>query len=507
MKYLARTLTSCVTVALALVALFSTVPVFARDNPNPVDWRVYEMYSAHSVPVPLRYGQHDYRDERGEEAGFGFRHIQDAHEGVIPSRAEVLETLNGDCEPDGLFEGKIICDSGYLLIAYQPNPDSRSGDAPLPLGIVTMFYHLGGCEDLLMLRTRAAANSPTAANCNIPPPSADAGPDVAGDEGAAIVVDGSVSSEIGPPAVDWSYAAGNDVPAGATCNIADPHAVATTITCSDRGTYTITLSANDGINPIVQDSAIVTVRNAPPKLRIDSPTSWQAFEARTTVSLLAPFSDASGHDVHTCDIDWDDGLTHRFAQEASCNDNHSYENAGMYTVRIRVTDVAGGTDMKEVLVVVYDPAAGMAKGNGWLDPARLVDFNFLSHYPGNHTTAPQGKVRFFDDQHQIRLLAQDTLEWLVITPNRRLAIKGKGELAPDRTVSFVLYGYDLSANGKGQTPPDQLRMVIWDDATGTTPDKAQIIYDSNAGAPFDIDLANPVPIEAGKIQVIAPHAQ
>jgi len=57
---------------LVVAGLASATP--AAANPNPIDWRVYDMYTfSFGIPIPLRYGQHDH----GDEDGFGKHHIED----------------------------------------------------------------------------------------------------------------------------------------------------------------------------------------------------------------------------------------------------------------------------------------------------------------------------------------------------------------------------------------------------------------------------------------------
>ncbi|MFC5818702.1 hypothetical protein [Nonomuraea harbinensis] len=103
-----------------------------------------------------------------------------------------------------------------------------------------------------------------------------------------------------PPGIELSTAGSEAAPS-------------TTISCTDDGTFTVTLTASDGVNAPVSDSARVRLRNAPPRPSITGPAPWSAHRAGTPVSLTAPFTDPGANDTHTCAIVWDDGRTDSFA--------------------------------------------------------------------------------------------------------------------------------------------------------------------------------------------------
>ncbi|KOX04340.1 hypothetical protein ADK66_26895, partial [Micromonospora sp. NRRL B-16802] len=72
-------------------------------------------------------------------------------------------------------------------------------------------------------------------------------------------MNGSARDDGGAPSTRWSYTAGSDVDAGATCAFEDAGTPVTTISCTDDGTFTVTLTADDGVNGAVSDSATVTL--------------------------------------------------------------------------------------------------------------------------------------------------------------------------------------------------------------------------------------------------------
>ncbi|MGZ4375301.1 MAG: hypothetical protein ACXVR9_11000, partial [Gaiellaceae bacterium] len=108
---------------------------------------------------------------------------------------------------------------------------------------MALFVVLGGGT----VRTARAANTP---------PTVDAGGAVSGSEGSAIALSGSVTDPDGPVSSSWTYTAGLGVDPGATCAFADASSPATTITCTDDGKYTATLSADDGSGPVTSSASV-----------------------------------------------------------------------------------------------------------------------------------------------------------------------------------------------------------------------------------------------------------
>lgn len=85
------------------------------------------------------------------------------------------------------------------------------------------------------------------------PPVVDAGPPVAGAVNTPLNLDGSVDDAEGDSlTINWTVDS-------SSCTFADVHDPTTTITCSDQGTFTATLGANDGQNPTQYGSTQVVV--------------------------------------------------------------------------------------------------------------------------------------------------------------------------------------------------------------------------------------------------------
>lgn len=325
------------------------------------------------------------------------------------------------------------------------------------------------------------------------PPAVDAGPDRSGAEGESLSLRGYARDDHGDPAVRWTYAPVRDVDPGATCSFSEPAALATTFTCTDDGTYQVKLSADDGVNTPVDDTAVVQLSNVAPAFGgtaglaaapvITQPQPWQVFKVGRPVTLKAAYTDPGANDTHTCVAEWDDGSVEEWAgRQGMCTRAHTFTRAGMFTIRTKVTDDDSGSGEAKVMVVVYDPAAGQASGNGWLaGKAGVEGFTFHGGYPGGRDTV-QGAATFrLTDAH---LNAHHHIEWTVITPDRRVAIKGTGELTPSgREVGFVFYAH--LENGQ-----NRFRAVIWPKAAGDIP-ASELVYDNVQGGDYDLDLAQP----------------
>jgi hypothetical protein len=134
------------------------------------------------------------------------------------------------------------------------------------------------------------------------PPSVEAGGPYSGSEGSAIALSGATATDDhGTPTLSWSYSAGLDVDAGAACSFSNAAVQNPTFTCNDDGTFTVTLTANDGVNAAVSDSATVNVSNANPTTS-NSQFSVNAITGVASASFS--FADAGTHDTHTASFLW-----------------------------------------------------------------------------------------------------------------------------------------------------------------------------------------------------------
>lgn len=365
-------------------------------------------------------------------------------------------------------------------------------------------------------------------------PTVNAGPDRFGEEGLVLLLSGAVTDPDNVPDVHWTYSVGLDTDPGASCTFGSPEAAVTSVVCTDDGTFTVTLTANDGVNGSVRDSAQLHLTNVAPQVQrrggpnlagsprpasadgesgITAPRPWQLYRVGDPVTLTAKFTDPGSNDSHTCSVAWDDGTTSAVQPAGRvCQATHAFAHAGMYTVKPTITDDDGGVDGDSVLVVVYDPKAGVPSGNGWLDAPGQGGFDFTASYATAASTIPDGAVTFaLPPAANLNLRNHQHLDWLVVTPDGKIAIKGTAERIPGQSVGFVLYGYyGCPAGGAGGCQPGshRLRMVVWDStADGPIPEGVPAIYDNRAGRSFDVDLAQPQPIAQGAILILHPPVQ
>ncbi|GIG88214.1 vWA domain-containing protein [Plantactinospora endophytica] len=190
------------------------------------------------------------------------------------------------------------------------------------------------------------------------PPVVEPGGPYAGQEGTPVGIAGTVTDPDGPPAtLDWDVSGGGEP--GATCAFGNQAAISTTVTCTDDGVYTLTLQADDGVNPPVSASTTLTLSNVAPAVSISAPANGALFTRGTPVSFTAPFTDIGTNDTHTCSIDFDDGspLATGTVTESggagTCTASHPFTALGPHNVLVRVTDDDGGSATAVVRVVVY----------------------------------------------------------------------------------------------------------------------------------------------------------
>ncbi len=332
------------------------------------------------------------------------------------------------------------------------------------------------------------------------PPTVDAGPDATGDEGGAVTLSGTVTDPDDTPSVAWSYQPGPDVDPGTVCQFGNAGQVSTTITCTDDGTVTVTLTADDSHGPPspVSDTATVQVSNVAPEMALSGPQPWQVFRAGDPVEVGATFTDPGSNDTHTCAVDWDDGqpATSAPAENHGCLVTRTFDDAGMYTIGLTVTDDDGASDTAEVMVVVYDPSAGLVTSTGFLpsppgaltsdpDATGLAPFVFAAKYLFQDDTRPLGTALDVVLPLTTFSFVSLDLEWLVITPDAKVAIKGTGAVDGEGGYGFVLYA-----------EATKLRLVVWPLDQGPIP-TGQPLYDNRPTAGYDVDVAEPQQIILG----------
>ncbi|MEV5437612.1 family 43 glycosylhydrolase [Streptomyces sp. NPDC052682] len=289
-----------------------------------------------------------------------------------------------------------------------------------------------------------------------------AGPDVTGTEGEAIMLAGTLSGAGTPK---WT------VRDGAPCTVADPAAARTTVTCSDDGTYRVTLTGGRGT-----DTALVTVSNAPPSITsVTVPDAPVPAGGRAAVTVS--FTDPGTADRHTCAVDWKDGSSPTTGRVTGdrCRAEHVYATAGVRRPVVTVEDDDAGTATTTLPeLVTYDRAAGPAAGAGTItSPAgafpagpRLTGkaaFLFDARYRKG-ATVPSGHAGFVFGPARFTFRSTG-LDWLVVTGSRAV-LQGSGTVGGKGG-----YGFRVTATDG----PDTYRISIWKKSTG------DVVYDNRTG--------------------------
>ncbi|MDT0484155.1 family 43 glycosylhydrolase [Streptomyces doebereineriae] len=289
------------------------------------------------------------------------------------------------------------------------------------------------------------------------------GEDVGGTEGDAIALHGTISGAGSPK---WT------LEEGAPCSFADPGSAATTLTCTDNGTYTVTLTGGRS-----KDTATVEVANAAPAVvSATGPQSPVPVGKRTVVT--AEFTDPGTSDTHTCVVDWKDGSAPQSGTvtASGCRAEHPYTQAGIRRPVITVTDDDGASDSRTLPeLIVYDRSAGPALGTGVLGspagayPAKpdltgKAAFSFAAAYlPG--ASAPVGEASF--DFGPARLKFRSTgSDWLVVTGSRAV-YQGSGTVEGKSG-----YGFRITATDA----PDTFHLRIFKKSGG------EVVYDNVTGS-------------------------
>ncbi len=198
------------------------------------------------------------------------------------------------------------------------------------------------------------------------PPVAEAGGPYSTTEGTAAQLTGTANDpEHDPLTTGWSITPTAQDP-GTTCNSTGTATLTPTVTCDDDAVLGATLTADDGVNPPVTSQTTVTVLNAAPVLGTPSITNGPVPDG-ANVHVAAGFTDAGTHDTHTASINWGDmatsnGVVTESNGSGSVSGDHSYSQAGLYTVTITLTDDNGGTSVQTTQVLVNTPPTVSAGG-------------------------------------------------------------------------------------------------------------------------------------------------
>ena len=237
-------------------------------------------------------------------------------------------------------------------------------------------------------------------------------------------------------------------------------------------------SGEDSVKPVVGD--ITTTVDLIPVV------------SSTTAS--ANFTDANTNDTHTVAWDWGDSTAYSYelpVGERSVEETHTYNEPGVYTVELTISeDYCGGDTSIYQYVVVYDPAGGFVTGGGWImspegayytNPLLTgkANFGFVSKYKKG-ATIPTGQTQF---QFKVADLNfhSDSYDWLVVA-GAKAKYKGIGSINGEGEYKFMLSAIDADINDSDSHEIDRFRIKIWtEDVSGDE----TVVYDNAVGSDDD----------------------
>ena len=321
-------------------------------------------------------------------------------------------------------------------------------------------------------------------------PTANAGGPYTGDEGSAINLDASASSDPDDDPLTYSWAVNSG-----ECTFDDATSATTTVTCADNGSFVLTLTVSDDMDTASSEATLM-VNNVAPTATLTAPLEGAIIPITTGVQVVATVSDPGTADSHICSVDWGDSLTSPAACDAASglSSSHLYLEAGVYTIQVAVTDDDGGIGTASVMIVVYDPSAGFVTGGGWINSVAgaykpdasltgKANFGFVSKYKKGAAT-PTGNTQFVFSAGDLNFHS-DTYQWLVVNQGGVNAqYKGTGTINGELDANGNPYGFMLWAGDGDNTDvgaPDTFRIRIWSEYAGVETD----IYDNGTDQPID----------------------
>lgn len=250
-------------------------------------------------------------------------------------------------------------------------------------------------------------------------------------------------------------------------------------------------------------TATVMVTNAAPVITGFAAPTAAASASQATVS----FTDAGAADTHTAVFTWGDGQSSTvdagLALQATAA--HVYAHAGFYTVGVTVTDDDGASATTSArTLIAYDPAAGGVTASGFLLGARGSKTYITADVRYDGSTTPTGSFRI--EGNPAANLTAASFDYLVVEGSTA-TFQGTGSLTDGTPVTFLLRGIDhahsasqaggrTTAGPPGQTDKDEVRIKVWNTATGA------VLYDSQPGA---APLATPIEkIRSGGFSIVVP---
>jgi hypothetical protein len=139
------------------------------------------------------------------------------------------------------------------------------------------------------------------------------------------------------------------------------------------------------------------------------------------------------------------------ATDGACEAGHRFNHAGTNTTKVEAADDDNDSDNGQTMAVAHDPRAGLLTGLGTVDGSA---FTVAGKYPPAGSTVPARTAVPSVPTQDGRLNVESTkLEWLVITPDGKAAVK-------DESARHSFLGYAEAAKFRG---------VVWPLSAGNVP--------------------------------------
>lgn len=339
-------------------------------------------------------------------------------------------------------------------------------------------------------------------NLNAAPVVAFAADTVHAQEGSGVLVMATVSDPDGPGPLTYAWDVTDDgVDDFTTITSTPSHAFVP----RDDGVLTFRLRATDGAGATSDPASVtINVANVAPMITaLELPGT--PVTVNTEITATARYTDPGVDDTHAVRFTWDwnpeagvaaaDAVsTNEIGTEGSSLSGTTYGRAGIYTVRVTVTDDDGGTGERvstadlPAYVVVYDPLAGFVTGGGSMQSpagacqlarctsttAGPAEFSLVARYPKG-ATSPTGNLDFTFPAGNLAFQST-SYRWLVIN-GTHAQFSGEGTINGAGRFGFLATARDGQASGGERS--DGLRIRIWAiDADGSA---GAVVYDNGIG--------------------------
>jgi uncharacterized delta-60 repeat protein len=244
----------------------------------------------------------------------------------------------------------------------------------------------------------------------------------------------------------------------------------------DEGTYTVTVSVTDNQGATGTGTATITVNNATPSVGTIS-TTTSPVKVNTSITASANFTDPGILDTHTASWNWGDGnntpgTVTETNGSGTVSNTHTYTSAGLYIIKLTVTDDDSLQNSSTYqYVVVYNPAKTVNGSGHILSPQGAEpsnpsatgtgQFAFNAQYnPG--ATLPSGNVQYNFNDIKFNLTS---FNWVVVTGNT-LYLQGVGRENGAGTYTIFESASTVTPNTVRVRITDSNNNVIYDNQMG-----------------------------------------